>query len=96
MPTRDRGEQSRVEGQDTFNYWHVHADSWTCHSRPPFSPIARQALLPLAADLQGAWIYGPVAKQTDTFASDIDWFVNRVMAQPVIALMGDAVEPARA
>lgn len=105
-------------------------------------PLLREALLPLAADLQGAWIFGSVAKQTDTSASDVDVmlvgkglrlarvlellvpvevqlgrkinptcytpaeferrrseadsFVNRVMAQPVIALIGDAVELARA
>ena len=104
-------------------------------------PLLREALLPLAADLQGAWIYGSVAKQTDTSASDVDVmlmgkglrlarvlellapveaqlgrkinptcytpaeferrraeadsFVNRVMAQPVIALMDEALEPAR-
>ena len=105
-------------------------------------PLLREALLPLAADLQGAWIYGSVAKQTDTSASDVDVmlvgkglrlarvldllapveaqlgrkinptcytpaeferrraegdsFVNRVLAQPVIALMDEAPEPARA
>jgi len=35
-------------------------------------PMLREALLPLAADLQAAWIYGSVAKQTDTAQSDID------------------------
>ena len=105
-------------------------------------PLLREALLPLAADLQGAWIYGSVAKQTDTSGSDVDVmlvgkglrlarvlellapvevqlgrkinptcftaaeferrraeadsFVNRVMAQPVIALVDEAIEPARA
>jgi predicted nucleotidyltransferase len=32
----------------------------------------REALLPLAPRLQAAWLYGSVAKQTDTAASDID------------------------
>lgn len=105
-------------------------------------PLLREALLPLVADLHGAWIYGSVAKQTDTSASDVDVmlvgkglrlsrvlellapveaqlgrkinptcytsaeferrraeadsFVNRVLAQPVIALMDEALEPARA
>lgn len=105
-------------------------------------PLLREALLPLAADLQGAWIFGSVAKLTDTSSSDVDVmlvgkglrlsrvlellapveaqlgrkinptcytpveferrraeadsFVNRVMAQPVIALVDEAVEPARA
>ena len=91
---------------------------------------------PLAPDLQAAWIYGSVAKQTDTAQSDIDVmligeklrlskvlelvapleaqlgrkinptcytpaefkrrrdepdsFVNRVLAQPVVPLMGQA------
>jgi len=35
-------------------------------------PILRNALLPLMPDLQGAWVYGSVAKQTDTARSDID------------------------
>jgi predicted nucleotidyltransferase len=99
-------------------------------------------LQPLAPDLQAAWIYGSIAKQTDTAQSDIDVmvigdnlplgkvlerlvpleaqlgrkinptcytpeefqrrraeagsFVNRVLAQPVIPLIGEAPEPARA
>jgi predicted nucleotidyltransferase len=105
-------------------------------------PMLREALLPLAPQLEGAWVYGSVAKQTDTARSDIDVmlvgtnlrlakvlellvpleaqlgrkinptcytpaefkrrrakrdsFVNRVLAQPVIALTGKAHEPARA
>jgi predicted nucleotidyltransferase len=105
-------------------------------------PLLREALLPLAPDLQAAWVYGSVAKQTDTAQSDIDVmligenlplakvlallvpleaqlgrkinptcytpaefqrrraepdsFVNRVLAQPILALVGDAHEPARA
>lgn len=105
-------------------------------------PMLREALLPLAPDLQAAWIYGSVAKKTDTSKSDIDVmivgknislgkvlallvplesqlgrkinptcftpaefkrrraerdsFVNRVLAQPVVALIGDAPGPARA
>ena len=35
-------------------------------------PLLREALLPLAPNLQAAWIYGSVAKQTDTAHSDID------------------------
>ena len=35
-------------------------------------PALRDALLPLVPDLQGAWVYGSVAKQTDTARSDID------------------------
>lgn len=105
-------------------------------------PRLREALLPLAPGLQGAWVYGSVAKQTDTAQSDIDVmlvgenlllgsvlellvpleaqlgrkinptcytrteferrraepdsFVNRVLAQPILPLIGDAHEPARA
>ena len=35
-------------------------------------PMLREALLPLAPDLEKAWIYGSVAKRTDTAKSDID------------------------
>ena len=35
-------------------------------------PLLREALLPLLPRLQAAWIYGSVAKQTDTSQSDID------------------------
>ena len=105
-------------------------------------PVLREALLPLAPGLQAAWVYGSVARQTDTAQSDIDVmligeklplakvlellvpleaqlgrkinptcytpaefqrrraepdsFVNRVLAQPILALVGDAHEPARA
>jgi predicted nucleotidyltransferase len=104
-------------------------------------PMLREALLPLASNLQAAWIYGSVAKKTDTAQSDIDVmlvgkdlllskvlkllvpleeklgrkinptcltpaefkrrraepdsFVNRVLAQPVLPLIGNAPEPAR-
>lgn len=105
-------------------------------------PLLREALQPLVPDLQSAWLYGSVAKQTDTAQSDIDVmlvgkdlslgrvlkllapleqelgrkinpncltpaefarrraqpdsFVNRVLAQPVIPLFGEALEPAAA
>lgn len=102
-------------------------------------PTLREALEPLGPELKSAWIYGSVAKQTDTATSDIDLmlvgekltlakvlkvlvplepqlgrkinptlytpaefkrrraerdsFVNRVLAQPILPLIGDA--PAR-
>jgi predicted nucleotidyltransferase len=105
------------------------------------APLLQDALMPLTPELQSAWIYGSVAKQTDTAQSDIDLmlvgdklllgdvlerllpleaqlgrkinpsiytpeefdrrrdepdsFVNRILSQPVIALIGDAHEPAR-
>ena len=105
-------------------------------------PMLAEALLPLVPSLQAAWVYGSVAKQTDTALSDIDVmlvgenlslssilelliplesqlgrkinpscytpaeferrraepdsFVNRVLAQPILPLIGDAHEPARA
>ncbi len=107
-----------------------------------FEPVLRDALLPLIPDLKAAWVYGSVAKQTDTAQSDIDVmligenlllgrvlellvpleaqlgrkinptcytladfeqrrsepdsFVNRVLAQPILPLIGEANEPARA
>ena len=105
-------------------------------------PVLREALLILASDLQGAWLYGPVAKKSDNASSDVDLmlagrnpqlakvlelllpaeaqlgrkinpvcytpaeferrksekdsFVNRVLAQSAVALMGGTVEPAAA
>jgi len=104
-------------------------------------PVLRDALLPLKPDLLAAWVYGSVAKQTDTARSDIDVmlvgsnlllsnvlaclvpveaqlgrkinpscysleeferrraepdsFVNRVLSQPTLTLIGDINEPAR-
>lgn len=104
-------------------------------------PLLREALLPLTPNLKAAWVYGSVAKQTDTAQSDIDVmligenlllgnilellvpleeqlgrkinptcytptdferrraepdsFVNRVLKQPILPLIGDAHEPAR-
>ena len=105
-------------------------------------PMVREALLPLVPDLKGAWIYGSVAKKTDTAKSDVDVmligenlplsrvmellvplesqlgrkinptcftprefkrrrgepdsFVNRVLAQPILPIIGDPPGPARA
>ena len=105
-------------------------------------PTLREALMPLTPRLRAAWVYGSVARQTDTVKSDIDVmlvgedlalsdvleqlmpaetqlgrkinpncytpqeferrraepdsFVNRVLALPVLALIGDAHEPPRA
>lgn len=102
-------------------------------------PVLRNALSLLQPDLQSAWVYGSVAKQTDTAHSDIDVmlvgnnlllsqvlaclepaevqlgrkinpscyspqeferrraepdsFVNRVLSQPILPLIGDAYEP---
>ena len=99
-------------------------------------PLLRAALVPLQPRLQAAWVYGSVARQADTAASDIDVmlvghdlllgevldvllplesplgrkinpniytpvefaqrraepdsFVNRVLSQPVLPLIGDA------
>lgn len=101
-------------------------------------PLLRAALLSLVPAPQAAWVYGSVAKQTDTAQSDIDVmligenlllgntlellvpleaqlgrkinptcytptefvrrraepdsFVNRVLAQPILPLIGDAHE----
>ena len=35
-------------------------------------PLLREALLPLTPRLRAAWVFGSVARQTDTAASDID------------------------
>jgi predicted nucleotidyltransferase len=105
-------------------------------------PLLRNVLESLQPRLQAAWVYGSVAKQTDTAASDIDLmligenllladvlevllplesqlgrkinptsytpaefqrrraepdsFVNRVLAQPTIPLLGERHEPDRA
>lgn len=103
-------------------------------------PLVSEALQPLRPRLKAAWIFGSVAKQTDTAQSDIDLmlvgenislgeileclvpleaelgrkinptsyspaeferrraepdsFVNRVLAQPTLPLIGDRDEPA--
>ena len=105
-------------------------------------PLLREALQPIAARLETAFIYGSVAKQTDTAESDIDLmlvgedlslneiltlllpletqlgrkinpncytqseyarrlaepdsFVNRVLAQPILPLIGKDLDSARA
>jgi predicted nucleotidyltransferase len=105
-------------------------------------PLLREALQPIAARLENAFIYGSVAKQTDTAQSDIDLmlvgedlslneilslllpletqlgrkinpnvytpseyarrlaepdsFVNRVLAQPTLPLIGQDLGPASA
>lgn len=105
-------------------------------------PLLREALQPLLPGLQGAWIFGSLAKQTDTAQSDVDVmlvgknlslakvlelllpveeqlgrkinptcytpaefarrraepdsFVNRVLTQPILPLIGELHEPSRA
>ncbi len=105
-------------------------------------PLLREALLPLLPRLKAAWIFGSVAKETDTSQSDIDImligenlslgdilehltpleaqlcrrinptcyspadferrraepdsFVNRILPQPILPLIGDVNESARA
>jgi predicted nucleotidyltransferase len=65
-------------------------------------PLLREALQPLQPDLQSAWIYGSVAKQTDTARSDIDVMVvgidlllSKVLAclEPAEALLGRKINP---
>ena len=50
-------------------------------------PVLQDALMPLTPKLQSAWIYGSVAKQTDTAQSDID-----VMLVGRDLLLGDVLE----
>jgi predicted nucleotidyltransferase len=103
--------------------------------------MLREALEQLIPDLKAAWVYGSVAKETDTAKSDIDVmlvgekltlnrvlkfllplesklgrkinptlytstefkrrraerdsFVNRVLAQPILQVIGDAPKPSR-
>jgi len=65
-------------------------------------PTLREALQPLLPGLQGAWIYGSVAKQTDTAQSDIDVMLvgkNLSLAKvlellmPVEAQLGRKINP---
>lgn len=65
-------------------------------------PVLRDALLPLMPNLQGAWVYGSVAKQTDSARSDIDvmlvganLLLSNVLAclEPVEAQLGRKINP---
>lgn len=51
------------------------------------APLLRDALMPLTPNLLAAWIYGSVAKQTDTAQSDID-----VMLVGRDLVLGDVLE----
>ena len=55
-------------------------------------PVLREALQPLQPNLLSAWVYGSVAKQTDTARSDIDVMLvgNHLLLSQVLA----ALEPA--
>ena len=57
-------------------------------------PVLRDALQPLQPNLQSAWVYGSVAKQTDTASSDIDVMLvgNDLLLSQVLATL----EPAEA
>jgi predicted nucleotidyltransferase len=65
-------------------------------------PVLRDALQPLMSELQGAWVYGSVAKQTDTARSDIDVMLvgtnltlGNVLAclEPAEAQLGRKINP---
>ncbi len=57
-------------------------------------PVLRNALQPLLLNLKSAWVYGSVAKQTDTAHSDIDVMLvgNDLLLGQVLAIL----EPAEA
>ncbi len=65
-------------------------------------PVLRDALMPLQPDLLGAWVYGSVAKQSDTARSDIDvmlvganLLLSRVLVclTPAEELLGRKINP---
>ena len=65
-------------------------------------PMLRDALQPLQPGLQSAWVYGSVARQTDTASSDIDvmlvgtdLLLSQVLArlEPAEALLGRKINP---
>ena len=65
-------------------------------------PLLREALQPLQPGLLSAWVYGSVAKQTDTARSDIDvmlvgtdLLLSQVLArlEPAEALLGRRINP---
>lgn len=64
--------------------------------------VLKQALQPLVTDLKAAWIFGSVAKQTDTAGSDIDVMLvgnalqlSRVLAclEPAQTQLGRKINP---
>jgi predicted nucleotidyltransferase len=65
-------------------------------------PVLRDTLQPLQPNLKSAWVYGSVAKQTDTARSDIDVMLvgndlplSRVLAvlEPAEAQLGRKINP---
>lgn len=65
-------------------------------------PVLRDALQPLQPNLQSAWVYGSVAKKTDTASSDIDvmlvghdLLLSQVLAtlEPAEAQLGRKINP---
>lgn len=55
-------------------------------------PVLREALQPLQPNLLSAWVYGSVAKQTDTARSDIDVMLvgNDLLLSQVLATLEPA------
>ena len=55
-------------------------------------PVLRDALQPLLPNLKSAWVYGSVAKQTDTARSDIDVMLvgNDLLLSEVLATLEPA------
>ncbi len=55
-------------------------------------PVLREVLITLQPDLLSAWVYGSVAKQTDTARSDIDVMLvgNHVLLSEVLACLEPA------
>jgi predicted nucleotidyltransferase len=65
-------------------------------------PVLREALQALLPNLQSAWVYGSVAKQTDTAQSDVDVMLvgeglqlSQVLAalEPAEAQLGRKINP---
>lgn len=55
-------------------------------------PVLRDTLMTLQPDLESAWVYGSVAKQTDTARSDIDVMLigNHLLLSQVLACLEPA------
>jgi predicted nucleotidyltransferase len=55
-------------------------------------PVLREALTTLQPDLLSAWVYGSVAKQTDTASSDVDVMLvgNHLLLSQVLACLEPA------
>ena len=88
----------RSEHRGNMRYFQAHAQSpvyaeLVALTRKTLGvvPVLQEALAPLLPKLQAAWVYGSVARETDTAQSDVDVLLVGPMPTPVTNIQAQKI-----